>query len=89
MLLAQRRPDLDVTGIDISPDMVNLAVQRARQVGVENRIRFEVAGVVALPLADGSVDLLVSTMSQHHWGQHDRAVGEIARVLRAGGQTWI
>jgi ubiquinone/menaquinone biosynthesis C-methylase UbiE len=89
ILLAEQRSDLEVTGIDISPDMVAVAAQRARQAGVGDRVRFEVADVAALPFADGTVDLLVSTMSQHHWEQHDHAVTEIARVLRAGGQGWI
>ncbi len=39
----------------------------------------------ALPLPDASVDLAVSTLSFHHWGDQTAGVREIARVLRPGG----
>jgi ubiquinone/menaquinone biosynthesis C-methylase UbiE len=64
--LAEQRHDLDVAGIDISPDMVTVATRQARQVGVDN-VHFEVGDVAALSFAHGTVDLVVSTMGQHHW----------------------
>jgi ubiquinone/menaquinone biosynthesis C-methylase UbiE len=88
-LLAQRRPDLVVTGVDISPDMVAVTVARATRAGLGDRVRFELGDAAALAAGDGVFDLVVSTMSQHHWQRHDLAVTEIARVLRPGGQAWI
>jgi ubiquinone/menaquinone biosynthesis C-methylase UbiE len=42
-----------------------------------------------MPFPDGSFDLIVSSMSQHHWSDVPAAVGEIRRVLRPGGRAWI
>lgn len=39
-----------------------------------------------LPLADGSVDLVVAFMCLHDFDELDKAVGEIHRVLLSGGK---
>lgn len=54
-------------------------------------VEFVFAGAEAIPLADASVDCVVLLKSLHHvpLDQLDRALGEIARVLRPGGLAWI
>jgi ubiquinone/menaquinone biosynthesis C-methylase UbiE len=87
--LAVRRPDLTVHAIDISPDMVAVAGRRAAEAGVSDRMRIERADVSALPFADGSIDLAVSTVSFHHWSDVAGAARELTRVVRPGGPIWI
>ena len=87
--LARRRSDLRLTGIDLSPDMVELAGGNARRAGVGDRVTVRAADVADLPFADGSFDLVVSTFSMHHWAAVAPAVTELARVLRPGGAAWI
>ncbi|GAB3263330.1 class I SAM-dependent methyltransferase [Alteromonas gracilis] len=48
-------------------------------------VRTSVASAEEIPLPDRSVDVVVCAQS-FHWFDHDRAVPEIARVLRRGGQ---
>ena len=55
----------------------------------EERIRFLVADVAALPYPSGSFDLVVSTLSLHHWPDPARGLAEIHRVLRPGGVARI
>ncbi|MEV0898447.1 class I SAM-dependent methyltransferase [Actinoplanes sp. NPDC049802] len=79
--LARRRPDLRLAGADLSPDMVALA----RRPG----IRLDVADVAALPWPDGSLDLVVSTLSAHEWPNPEAAATELFRVLRPGGRILV
>jgi ubiquinone/menaquinone biosynthesis C-methylase UbiE len=87
--LARRRPDLRITGIDLSHDMITIAQRNATRTGRGTHIDVRRADVADLPFADGSFDLVVSTLSMHHWGAVRPAVTELARVLRPGGSLWI
>jgi SAM-dependent methyltransferase len=48
-------------------------------------VRTAVAGAEQIPVASRSVDVVVCAQS-FHWFDHDRALPEIARVLRPGGR---
>jgi ubiquinone/menaquinone biosynthesis C-methylase UbiE len=87
--LAKRRPDLRLTGIDLSGDMVALAERNLRAAGHGDRAEVRQADVADLPFPDASFDLVVSTFSMHHWAAITPAVTELARVLRPGGTLWI
>jgi ubiquinone/menaquinone biosynthesis C-methylase UbiE len=87
--IATARPDVTVHAIDISPDMIKVARQRADEAGVAERTRIQRADVADLPLPDGSVDLVVSTASYHHWRDVPGAARELTRVVRPTGRIWI
>lgn len=87
--IARRLPGGDVVGIDLAEVMIDAAVQRARTEHLDERVRFLLADVVALPLADATFDVAVSTLSLHHWEDPPAAFAEIGRVLRPGGTALI
>jgi SAM-dependent methyltransferase len=78
-LSARIRDELgaSVTAVDLSPRMVELARGR----GVDARV----GDVQALPFADGEFDGAVAAWMLYHVPDVDRAIGELARVLRPGG----
>jgi SAM-dependent methyltransferase len=67
-----------VLAVDISPRMVELA----RAGGVDARL----ADVQQLPFADAEFDVVVAAWMLYHVPDIDRALAEIARVLRPGGR---
>lgn len=89
VLIARRRPDLQVRGIDLEQGMVEVAARRAEHEKLASRVQFTVADLADLPLPDASVDLIVSTASLHHWADVGAVIASLGRVLRPGGQMWI
>jgi ubiquinone/menaquinone biosynthesis C-methylase UbiE len=88
--IAAADPHLRVEGVDLAEEMVAYAAAAARADGLgEDRLRFAVADVAALPYADASVDLVISSVSLHHWEQPAAGLAEIRRVLRPGGRAWV
>jgi SAM-dependent methyltransferase len=86
-----RTHGLEVTGLDLDPAMIDRARANAERVG-ESAQRgpvFIVGDVASLPFPDGSFDLVVSTLSMHHWAEPTRGLAEIARVLRPGGRAIV
>ena len=81
-------PTVTVEGVDLSQEMINSAISTTRLEDLKN-VRFQVADVTNLPFADGSVNLVVSTISLHHWDDPNAGLSEIARVLAPAGLPWI
>ena len=75
-----------VYGIDASPEMIARARKKAKKHGVE--VRFENAIVEKLPFAEGTFDLVLSTLMLHHLGRiaRQQCLSEIRRVLKPGGR---
>lgn len=73
-------PSCRLTGVDLSPAMVERA--RARLAG---RAEVREADAERLPFHDGAFDLVVCNDSFHHYPDPDRAAFQMWRVLRKGG----
>ena len=74
-----------MTGVDLSDAMLTQAIANARLAGVAHQTDFRTADAAALPFPDASLDLVVSTLSLHHWDDAVPIFNEVARVLRPGG----
>jgi ubiquinone/menaquinone biosynthesis C-methylase UbiE len=85
--LGRRRPDLRVVGIDLSADMVAAARRNVAELG--DRADVRQADVADLPFPDASFDLVVSSLSLHHWDDPPAAAPHLARVLKPGGRLYI
>lgn len=90
MTLARRvGPNGRVAGVDLSKALVAGARRKAQRAGLA--IDYRVASVEALPFADASVDVVVSSLVLHHLAPEvlARAVREIRRVLKPGGRVFV
>lgn len=70
-----------VIGVDVDADTIAHARQRYARDG----LRFECSDCLQLPLADDSVDVVVSLETLEHLSDHDGLVREFRRVLKADG----
>jgi len=84
-----RAHGLDVTGMDLDPAMIERARANASREDDGPRPAFSVGDVSSLAFPDGSFDLVVSTLSMHHWADPGAGLAEIARVLRPGARALI
>jgi SAM-dependent methyltransferase len=87
--IARRLPQAKVLGVDLADAMVARAAERAREAGVHLRVQFRLTDAANLPLADGSFDIAVSTLSLHHWADPGAVFAELGRVLRPGGVALV
>jgi len=74
----------NVVGVDIDPAVVAAASHRY---GASANLQFQAASVTKLPLADASVDVIVSFETIEHLEANDQPamLAEFARVLAPGG----
>jgi ubiquinone/menaquinone biosynthesis C-methylase UbiE len=91
LLIAAHSPHLSVSGVDLSAEMIARATSAAdvRATPGARPISFQVADVADLPFDDRSVDLVVSTLSMHHWADPAAGLRETVRVLRPGARAWL
>ena len=82
--------DLEVTGLDVEPEVLELARRYAQECEIDDsRIHWVCADAHSLPYPDNSFDLVVSRGSMPFWRDHAQAMREILRVLRPGGLAFI
>jgi ubiquinone/menaquinone biosynthesis C-methylase UbiE len=81
---------LDYHGLDISPGPVGMMAHRLEMLGVGDAAsRVAQGSALAIPHPDESFDVVVSIGCLHHTGDLARSIGEVARVLRKGGQAMV
>jgi SAM-dependent methyltransferase len=74
-----------VTGVDLCPELVDAARDRAVADGLP--VTYQVGDVADLPIADRSIDLVVANHVLNDLEDPVPAVAEFARVLRPGGHA--
>src|SRR3954463_16263665 len=81
------RPEQDVRylAMDLSLKMLKRAERRARKRSLK-QVELGVVDMSELPLADGEIDLFLSYSGLHMVPEPERAIAEIARCLKPGGQ---
>ena len=72
-------------GLDMTDEMLSLARANAAEAGVDN-VEFVKGYLEDMPLADESVDVVISNCVINLSGDKPRVIREAARVLRPGGR---
>lgn len=87
--IARHLPEAEIVGIDLSEDMIMMGKRNVKNYGIENRIELRVMNVCNMSFGDETFDLVISTVSLHHWRKPLGALNEIFRVLKPKREAWI
>jgi ubiquinone/menaquinone biosynthesis C-methylase UbiE len=82
--LAFYGPDVNLTGLDLSPAMLDVARRRATELG--SGVELREGDAHHLPFPDSSFDSVVCTFSLCNIPDQRQAIGEMRRVLRPDGR---
>lgn len=73
----------EVTGVDIAPNLIESAIERAESEGV--KAKFEVGDAEALPYEDNSFDVVMTMFGAMFAPRPDVTASELIRVTKPGG----
>jgi SAM-dependent methyltransferase len=88
-LALARITDLDFIFLDISADALEKTKAHIIEDGIQKRAKTLLADVHHIPLADGSVNLVISRGSIPFWKDPARGLREIYRILAPGGKAYV
>ena len=78
-----RWPEAQLLGIDPADQMISEAAR------LNPKASFRLAFAEALPFPDRIADIVLSSLSFHHWADQPKGLHEIARVLHPGGYSCL
>lgn len=87
--IGRRARDLQVTTLESSSDVVQVAEARIHAAGLGRQLKVARGEPDDIPFPDASFDLVVSAGALHRWDEPEAVLGEIHRVLRTGGKAWV
>lgn len=77
-----------VYGLDLTPTILDRARDSAAVEGLAN-LTFVLGDAQALPFANESLDIAVTSYSLHHMADPARVIAEMARAVRRGGRVGV
>ena len=89
ILLAKRCPDIRITAIDLSEEMLKIAERHVADAGLTHQITLERVDAKTLPYPDNTFDGLISNSIVHHIHDAMKALQEMGRVMRPEGVVLI
>lgn len=89
LAVASRHPDASTVGVDFSNAMLVIGLRKVRAAGVEQRVRLVRGDAAKIPVASTSCDAATIAFGIRNVAEPERALAELARVLRSGATLAI
>ena len=89
VMAAKAIPDLKVTGIDLSPNMVALGNEKVSRTGLEQRVTIEVGDSEQISYANDHFDGAMVAFGVRNFEDLPKGLSELHRVLRPGQPLMI
>lgn len=86
---ARAYPGARVTGIDLTPAMLEIGRRKVARAGLASRVELREGDVLALDLPDGAFDVATCAFGFRNFPDPERALVEAARVLKPGGTLLV
>ena len=86
--IVEMKPEVNALGIDPSPFMVKLADKHTRKLGLSKSLKFELGSSRDIP-GYQTFDVIISTLSFHHWKNKDEAIAFLMKRLNPGGSLLV
>lgn len=78
-----------ITGLDIAPEMLAIGKNKVKERELEKRIDMVVGDAESLPFDDSSIDAATVAFGVRNFGNLDKGLQEILRVLKPEGQLYV
>jgi len=90
IIIAEHRKKASIVGIDISRDMLRIASQKIKSLGLSN-LKVKYADATDTKLKDDSVDIIVISLVLHEVSKDlaDKILSEAGRILKSDGKILV
>lgn len=86
---ARRFPSAHVTGIDLTPAMLERGWKKVEAAGLTDRVDLAEGNALALDFADGTFDVVTCAFGFRNFPDREAALRECSRVLKSGGTLLV
>lgn len=87
--MARRMPEAEITGVDLSEGMLEVARKKMEKAGVDRNIRLMCEDAEHLSLPSDSHDVVTISFGIRNFEHVDRGLAEFYRILKAGGTLYV
>ena len=87
--IAKYTNDIELTGIDLSDNMIHVARHNCNKMQLESKVSFKKGSATEIPFEDNSFDTVLSHNMLHHLPDPIQMIVEMKRVVKKSGGIFI